>query len=59
MRYLIVLLLAGCATEFTGGATSDYRMAPVGSILVKDGGAKAPCQAATAKIIGKTIILDC
>lgn len=61
MRYLIVLLLAGCATEFKGGATSDYRPAPAypETYTVKDGGVKSPCKAATVKKVGDVIHLDC
>ncbi len=64
MRYLIlVLLLTGCAEtgQFKGGATSDYRPAPVSpeTYTVKDGGVKSPCKAASVKKRGDVIHLDC
>lgn len=61
MKYLIVLLLAGCATEFKGGASSDYRPAPVTpeTISVKDGGVKSKCEVTKVKKRGDVIHLDC
>lgn len=61
MRYLIILMLAGCATEFKGGATSDYRPAPAypETYTVKDGGVKSRCEVTKVKRQGDVIHLDC
>lgn len=63
MRYLIILMLAGCAADpqFIGGATSDYRPAPAypETYTVKDGGVKSRCEVTKIKRVGDTIHLDC
>lgn len=58
MKYVFIcLFLAGCATEFKGGATPDHR--PRYPETDIKGAVKTPCRVSSIRKQGNEIYLDC